>query len=57
LRTVERDVAAIRAETDQIHEVIVEGRGWRSAMRSVGHVFMVAIGGPAGAVAHKVLNT
>jgi hypothetical protein len=37
--------------------VIVEGRGWRSAMRSVGHVFMVAIGGPAGAVAHKVLNT
>jgi hypothetical protein len=53
---VERDLAAIRAKTDQIHEVVVEQRGFTKAMRTLGHVVVVLTGGLAGAISHKVLG-
>ncbi|HEX9209353.1 MAG TPA: hypothetical protein VF901_02480 [Bradyrhizobium sp.] len=48
------DVRAIRTKVDAIHEVIVEHRGFRRAMRAVGHGVLVTIGGLGGVLLAKL---
>ncbi len=45
MRTAERDVQTIRTKVDAIHEVIVEHRSFRPAIRSIGHVVLVMCSG------------